>query len=296
MVVFCSIGEIGFPIAAGGLVGAAEPIECSRRRLRRGGPLQQLFEMRLGELAVFQPNKRIPAGVELRVGDGGGRGGNMRGCQIVGRLELAFLEKPAADDALLVPPFVGIDAIGRRCRQLLQKGCRAIEIVRLFLVQDIGEQQCAIALHGRFGRLEQLRRLGALLDHRAPGIEQRLHIAELGKAGGLFQAVAVKQIIHARLMVGGRQHVGKAVQHFPFQPGIKRIRGPEAGNDRLRPVGLANGLQSAGIKQAPLRRLRRAQAEGGENGVVARPLAIKRALIVAIEIGEAGPACKFFAR
>ncbi len=113
--------------------------------------------MRLGGRRILQSAQRVPAGMELGFDDVRRVRGDVIGDDAVGGLELALVDKAAADDALLVPPFAGIDefiALGGHLRQkpggfgifvlfaqIFDPGEQVTRIVGPFLID--GVEKCA---------------------------------------------------------------------------------------------------------------------------------------------------------
>ena len=215
--------------------------------------------------AVLQPAQRIPAGMEFRLDHVACIGGDRGGDHVVSGLELAPVGEPAADDALLRPPFAGIDQLFAVLRQLPQQG-GGVGIFALPAQKfDAGEEITGIVAEAGVDGGNQRRRPGGILHHRRPGRMQRLRLAEFGKAFRLGNTAAKHQEIHAYAMVVHGEESGIILDDPVFGRLVHGLPGPEPAQDRAGLGGIAAGDIGAHQGQRSLDGFRRRLAEGGEN-------------------------------
>ena len=141
--------------------------------------------------------------MEFGIDDIGRLRGHMTGRDPVGALEVAGVEQASADNALLDPPFARIDEhpsvpwhTGKQLGRFL---------VLLLFAQglDLNVELGGILAPGRIDRRDQRICLVVAAADCCPGTIERLRLAEIAKAFGLFDAIAVEEHGHAPLMIGG---------------------------------------------------------------------------------------------
>ncbi|OWK24705.1 hypothetical protein AJ87_19370 [Rhizobium yanglingense] len=200
---FC-VEFAGFARPAG-FCGTAQPIPGPRNGNRTVRNLKNLAEMRLGRRRILQSAQRIPAGVEFGFDNICRVRRDVVGDDAVGGLELALVDKAAADDALLVPPFAGIHQFTARRRHLRQKLGGFGIFVLLAQIFDAGKQIAWVFRPFAIDGIKERAGIGRLARDRRPCLVEGLRLAQVAEALGLRRPAAIHQIFHARLVVGGAE-------------------------------------------------------------------------------------------
>ncbi len=185
----------------------------------------------------------------------------MIGDDTVGFGKIAEIGETASDDSPLVPPFAGIDQLGSILRRLPQKSRRFRIFLLVAQVLHAREQERGIIAPAGIHLAEQGAGIGGTLQHSRPGIVKGLRFAEFAETFRLADAAAIHQIIHARLVVRGRQIGRKGGQHAVFHILVHAFAHPQLANESLRIHDLAGGGQRLGENHRALRRFWLAAAE-----------------------------------
>ncbi|MNV04346.1 hypothetical protein D3C71_946380 [compost metagenome] len=200
----------------------------------------------------------------------------MIGDNAIGLGEITEIGDTAGDDAALIPPFAGINKLGRFLRRLSQKGrCFGIFLL-VAQVFHPREEISRVAAPGGVDLTEERGCGCGALQHGRPGVVKRLRLAEITKTLRLADAAAIHQIVHARLMVGGRQIGGKLGKHTVFHVLVHAFADPELANETLRFRTLAGGGERLGEHHGAFGGFRAAIAEGGKHLGCGRIFAVKR--------------------
>ena len=242
--------------AARRLQRAALPVLATRQRDRVCGVVADLSEVLIGGLRIVGKAQRDPAGGELVLGAWIVFRRRQRVARHhVGGLILFEIEQLAGNEAPLDPPLIEIVLLRGATRGCLQQPCRFDRLVLaaqpLCLVEQVsGVAACALR-HG----IEQRARIRGFIHHRlACAADQQIGAAEeLRHAHAGVRIVVIEPAIHARLVVGARQHLAEGLHDGALHGGRAGVLAPSLACKLCGGRGVALGEQRTGKRELALR-------------------------------------------
>ena len=243
-------------VAAHRLQRAALPVLAARDRDRVRGVVADLGEVLVGGLRIVDEAQRDPAGGELVLGARIVFGRRQRIARHhVSGLMFTLVEELACDEAPLGPPLLEIVLLRGAARGGLQQPRGLDRLVVAAQPLRLVEKVSGIAARALRHRIEQRAGVrGLVRDSLARPADQEVGAAEqLRHAHAGVGLVVIEAAIHARLVVGARQHVAEGVHHGTLDGRRAGVLAPGLAHELRGGGGVALGEQRAGERELALR-------------------------------------------